>query len=74
MKIVSLKKIKIPDYYVKPKVEKMIQRMHYYNMTKKFFVPIIIDKNNMLVDGYTSYLIAKESNKKIVRAEVKNNG
>jgi hypothetical protein len=34
-------------------------------------VPIVVDKNNMLVDGYTSYLIAKDLNKKIVRVEVR---
>ena len=38
---------------------------------KCFEVPIIIDPSNMLLDGYTSYLIAKQYNLKTVQAKVK---
>lgn len=68
-KIVRLSKIKIPDYYVKPNIVKMNDRYKYYLINKKYLVPIIVDKNNMLVDGYTSYLIAKELKKRFVIAE-----
>lgn len=71
MKIVSLNKIQIPDYYVKPNAIKMNIRYEYYLANKKYLVPIIVDENNVLVDGYTSYLIAKQIKKKFVNVEVK---
>lgn len=70
MKIVRLKKIKIPDYYVEPNPTKLISRIGYHIVHNKYQVPIIVDKNNMLVDGYTSYLIAKRLEKRFVKVEV----
>lgn len=45
-----------------------------YRATKKLFAQIVLDNENFLIDGYTSYLIAKENNKKyvkVVRTKVK---
>ena len=71
MKLIRLNKITIPDEWCQPRVYKMFERLVSYYKYHKYKVPIVIDKNNMLVDGYTSYLIAKDLNKKIVRVEVK---
>lgn len=63
--------IKIPENFTKPNKNKLKNRIEYYNKNKCFEVPIIIDPNNMLLDGYTSYLIAKKYNLKTVQAKVK---
>lgn len=71
MKLKTLSKIKVPEYWCRPNIYKMLERVEYYTRTHKYKVPIIVDKNNMLIDGYTSYLIAKGLNKKIVKVEVR---
>ena len=63
--------IKIPENFTKPNKNKLKNRIEYYNKNKCFKVPIIIDPSNMLLDGYTSYLIAKQYNLKTVQAKVK---
>ena len=72
--IIDLNNIKIPEKFTKPRKEKLNSRIQYYNKNKCFEVPIIIDPNNMLIDGYTSYLIAKKYNMKTVQAKVKIGG
>lgn len=72
--IIDIKNIKIPKKFTKPKKEKLDHRFKYYEINKCFEVPIVIDKNNILVDGYTSYLIAKKYDMKTVQAKVKIGG
>lgn len=72
--VIDIDLIKIPKKFTKPKKEKLSHRIEYYNKNKCFEVPIIIDASNMLVDGYTSYLIAKKYNLKTVQAKVKIGG
>lgn len=72
--IIDLNNIKIPKKFTKPRKEKLNSRIQYYNKNKCFEVPIIIDPSNMLIDGYTSYLIAKKYNMKTVQAKVKIGG
>lgn len=43
-----------------PRKSKMQERWEYYEKHKEGKVPIIVDKNNVLIDGYTTYLIAKK--------------
>lgn len=57
--IVKLADIIISKKFTKPKKEKLQHRSEYYRVYKDFEVPIILDRNNVLVDGYTTYLIAK---------------
>lgn len=71
MKLKRLSKIKVPEHWCLPNFYKLMERTVYYAQYKRYKVPIVVDKNNMLVDGYTSYLIAKGLNKKIVRVEVR---
>lgn len=67
---VKLADIKIPEYYKKPNKNKLKSRIQYYIKNKCFATPIIIDKETkMLIDGYTSYLIAKKYNFEIVQVE-----
>lgn len=67
--LVRLKKIKIDEDYRDPGVFKMMEREAYFIMHRKFAVPIVINKDNILVDGYTSYLIAKMYGKRIVKVK-----
>lgn len=69
--ITDINLIKIPEKFTKPRKEKLDHRFKFYNKNKCFEVPIVINTNNELVDGYTSYLIAKKYNMKTVRAKVK---
>lgn len=66
--------IKVPKHFTKPGKSKLNKRIEFYNKNKYFEAPIIIDPNNTLVDGYTSYLIAKKYNLKTVQAKVKIGG
>lgn len=58
--IVKISDIKIRKDYKKPKKEKMQKKTKYYEMHRYFKSTVILDDNNYLVDGYTSYLLAKE--------------
>lgn len=72
MKLLGIEKlsnIKIPVKFLEhpPKAEKMWRRKCYYIIHQKVKVPIIINRDNVLLDGYTSYLIEKILNKKYVK-------
>ena len=58
----NIKDIKVPKYFSKPNENKMLESWEYVKKNGIFRTPIIIDKNNNLKDGYTSYLIAKSLN------------
>ena len=64
-------RLKIPKYFTKPNPKKLQRRLDYYKQNKKFEAPIVIDSNCTLIDGYTSYLIAKNYNKTSVIAHLK---
>lgn len=69
--IKRLKNIKISKEFkmAYPKTLKLISKMEYYLRNNKFEQPIVINKDNVLVDGYTSYIIAQMLNKKWVRVK-----
>ena len=60
---VYLKDIKIQSDFEKtpPKFKKMAQKWSYCRNTGKFESPIILNRDFVLVDGYSSYIIAKKS-------------
>ena len=58
---IEINKIKIPEYYTPPNDEKYRKKEHSYKQGG-YLSPIILDDNNMLVDGYISYLILKRNN------------
>lgn len=57
-KKIKVQNIKIPKNYKKPSNKKLMQKLEYFEKHKQFESRIIIDSNDVLVDGYTSYLIA----------------
>ena len=64
--IVRLENIKIKKDFSEPKEGKMKERRNYFNKYGYFKSPIILDKNNTLLDGYTTYLLAKENGYKSI--------
>ena len=60
-KTIALKDIIIPDHYLTtyPKAEKISARMKELKAYGKFTNMIEVDINNVLVDGYTTYVLAK---------------
>ena len=58
----KLSNIKIQDKFKRnpPKFKKMLEKMNYYNQYQNFEQPIVVDKDNALIDGYTTYLITKQ--------------
>lgn len=72
--VIDINLIKIPKHFTKPRKSKLNKRIEFYNKNKYFEAPIIIDPSNTLIDGYTSYLVAKKYNLKTVQAKVKIGG
>lgn len=68
---VEISKIKIPTHFSKPNPKKLQKKFQYYRENHKFESQIIIDMDYNLLDGYTSYLIAKNYNKATVIAKLK---
>lgn len=58
---VNLKDIKIKEYFKRkqPSKHKMKKKWNYYRKTGCLESDVVLDKNNFLIDGYTSYLIAE---------------
>lgn len=65
MKFLTLDKIKIYPLFLKssPNPERLIRKTAEF-MNGAKLEPILIDKDYNLIDGYCSYLIAKELNSK----------
>ena len=72
--VIDINLIKILKHFTKPRKSKLNKRIDFYNKNKYFEAPIIIDPSNTLIDGYTSYLVAKKYNLKTVQAKVKIGG
>lgn len=60
--IVKISNIKIQENYKEPDCRRMQLRKQYYEKHKYFRATIVLDNDNNLVDGYTTYLLAKEMN------------
>lgn len=58
--IVKISNIKIQRKYKRPKIRKIKNRREYYKKHKYFKRAIVLDEKNYLIDGYTTYLLAKE--------------
>lgn len=68
---VEISKIKVPKNFSKPNQKKMQKKIQYYRKNHKFESQIVIDLDYNLLDGYTSYLIAKNYNKTTVIVKLK---
>jgi len=59
--LIKLKRIKISNDFKKtlPRTRKIRDTYKCYRMKKNFGKDIVLDKHNVLIDGYTAYLVAK---------------
>lgn len=67
---IPIDKIIIPDYFTKPNKIKLKNKIEYFKENNKFETPITINSEYVLVDGYTSYLIAKKIKMKNVEVKI----
>ncbi len=56
--IVKIENIKIPYKFTRPNKNKLLKRKNYYKKHGYFRSTIILNKDNLLVDGYTTYILA----------------
>lgn len=70
-KIIKISDIKIQKKFKAPNKDKLNRRYAYFNKYLNFEVPIVVDSQNNLIDGYTSYLIAKHYKFSYVEVEEK---
>ena len=56
-----------------PSTDKIQIKFLFYKINKKFDKEIVVDKNNVLQDGYINYLLCKLLNIEVIKAVVKNN-
>lgn len=71
LKIEEVSNIKIQDRFLNhpPNPIKMFGKRYCYHAVGKFSSKIVLNENNILLDGYTTYLLAKEVGKKYVKVE-----
>ncbi|MBR3133367.1 MAG: hypothetical protein IKG42_04810 [Clostridia bacterium] len=64
----KISNIKVTSEFLatRPRERKLIAKAMYYAQNGRFERPVILDENNVLVDGYTTYIIAKELEMKYV--------
>ena len=68
---IDITKIKIEEDFkkTKPKYRKMQEKKMFFAVTGKFMEPIIINQNNVLINGYTSYILANCNYYKYVKVK-----
>jgi hypothetical protein len=53
-----------------PSIDKMIKKLDYYKKYNRFDNDIIINKDNVLINGYINYLLCKTLNKDLIKVVV----
>ena len=72
--IIRINKIKIKKGKRKPSEIKISDAIVYYLENNEFKEEIMLDKDNYLISGYTTYIIKKEyQNKKWIKARREKN-
>lgn len=58
---VPLSRIKIQPAFEKTPIgrEKWLRKMNYYRRNKRFESQVVLDRNFVLLDGYSTYCVAK---------------
>lgn len=65
---IRLDEIKIPPHYTRPRKEKIERKKEFYR-TYKALPEIIVNENNVLVDGFCSFFLAAVWNWKYVKVK-----
>ena len=68
-------KVKVSDIVIPvefkespPRFKKMMHKREYFRRNDRFESKIVLSRDFLLIDGYTSYLLAKENGMKYVEA------
>jgi len=71
-RFVMVKDIIIQESFkaISPSVDKIQEKLNYYKDKNKFKDNIVIDKNNVLLDGYINYLICNLLNIEMIKVTV----
>lgn len=74
MKLIALSDIIITDNFLNnpPKEKKLNKIRRYYSEFGVIDKPIIINKKNVLIDGYIRYLVLKENGREHTYVKVQN--
>ena len=59
--IVKIDSIKIKNNFKKPNNKKLARKRDYFNQKEYYQSEIVLSNNNWLLDGYTTYILAKEA-------------
>lgn len=63
----NVNKIRIPEGYKVPRADKIRCKLNFHNATGKFQDTIIINNQNILLDGYITLIICKWAEIKYVK-------
>ena len=63
----NIKKITISEGYKIPRADKLRCKLNFYKKTGKFQDKIIVNKENVLLDGYITYILSKWADIKYVK-------
>lgn len=67
---IDINKIKIPGDYKIPTSDKLRCKMNFYTTTGKYQDQVVINKENIILDGYITYLLCKWASKKYIKVIV----
>ena len=60
--VVKIGRIKIPRYYSRPRMEKLLECQRYFNEHHELDREIVVDRDLTLKDGYVGYLVLLANN------------
>lgn len=69
--IIRLSDIIIPESFATttPAKRKMIKCERYWNDTRKQLKDVVVNYNNILIDGFVQYLVLKDNNEEFVKVK-----
>lgn len=56
---IKLKDIKVPHYFKEVSQKKLNERIQYFEKYGEFKTPLVVNQENVIIDGYTTYLVAQ---------------
>ena len=65
----KLEEIIIPNNFKTPKAEKLQCKAKFYEYTGKFLDRVIVNNYGQLLDGYTTFFLAKAAKQKYIKVE-----
>ena len=63
----KIENIKITKDYTLPRKEKLVNKARFFNITGECLEKVVINKNNELLDGYTTLILIRASGEKYIK-------